>query len=103
MGDLYGAPARECRAQPLPHGLNLFRGHRNGLPEAGSEPGLSDAETLGERRGGIESVPQIDEVHVALEERLTHRCARLCPGGDPLLRHTGERSEEHTSELQSRV
>src|SRR5207247_9833125 len=77
MGELYRAAPRECGAQLLPDGLDPFRRHGNRPPEACGEPGLSDSETPRERGGGIESVPQIDKVYVALEEDLIHWCAGL--------------------------
>src|SRR2546430_17001741 len=87
MGELYRAAARECGAQLLSCGLDPFRRHGHRPPEAGGEPGLSDAETFRERSGGIESVPQIDEVHVALEEDFIHPSESLSPRGHPPLAH----------------
>src|SRR5438874_8820854 len=92
MGELYRAAARERGPQLLPCGLDPFRRHGDRPPEACGEPGLSDSETLRQRGGGIESVPQIDKVYVALEEDVIHWCAGLRPRGEPLCRHPGEQA-----------
>src|SRR3989475_12866729 len=90
MGELYRAAARERGPQLLPCGLDPFRRHGDRPPEACGEPGLSDSETLRQRGGGIEAVPQIDKVDVALEEELIYRCAGLRPRGEPLCPPPGE-------------
>src|SRR2546426_4018675 len=73
MGELCATTAREHATQPLPGLLHPLWWERDRLPEAGSESRLGDSEPLRERRGRVEAVPQVDEMHVALEERFIHR------------------------------